>query len=389
VSIAAPANGATVSGTITVTATATDNVGVVGVQFKLDGANLGAEATTAPYSVSWTTTTATNGAHTLTAVARDAAGNVTTSTAVTVTVSNAASVSVSPTSLSFGSVAVGTTSVAQGVAITNTGSVGVSVSSVTITGPFAISQNFCLANASWNGVMAPGTHCDVFVVFAPGVGGAASGTLSISAAGGVYPVTLSGTGVVVVTALSGDTMLPSVSLTAPTAGATVAGTVTVAATAADNVGVAGVQFQLDGANLGAALTIAPYSVSWNAATAADGVHSLTAIAWDAAGNRTTSAPVSVTVANPPVISGVTAPSITSSGATVGWTTNEPSDGQVEYGTTTAYGSVTTLNTSLVTSHAQALSGLAPNTWYHYRVKSRDAAGNLAVSGDFTFKTKRR
>jgi hypothetical protein len=73
---------------VTVSANATDNVGVVGVQFKLDGANLGTEDTTAPYSVSWNTTTAANGAHTLTAVARDAAGNTTTSALVTMTVSN-------------------------------------------------------------------------------------------------------------------------------------------------------------------------------------------------------------------------------------------------------------------------------------------------------------
>src|SRR5437763_12960091 len=73
VSITAPAGGASVSATVSVTATASDNVGVVGVQFKLDGANLGVEDTASPYSVSWDTTTATNGSHTLTAVARDAA----------------------------------------------------------------------------------------------------------------------------------------------------------------------------------------------------------------------------------------------------------------------------------------------------------------------------
>src|SRR5207253_1206730 len=91
VSITAPAANASVSATTTVTANASDNVGVVGVQFKLDGANLGAEdLTSSPYSVSWNTTTASNGSHTLTAVARDAAGNTTTSTGVAVTVSNAA-----------------------------------------------------------------------------------------------------------------------------------------------------------------------------------------------------------------------------------------------------------------------------------------------------------
>src|SRR3989441_1566223 len=75
VSITAPAAGATVAGTVTVSASATDNVGVVGVQFKLDGANLGAEVTSAPYTLSWNTATASNGLHTLTAVARDPAGN--------------------------------------------------------------------------------------------------------------------------------------------------------------------------------------------------------------------------------------------------------------------------------------------------------------------------
>jgi hypothetical protein len=91
VSLGAPSNGATVSGTITVSANASDNVGVAGVQFKLDGVNLGAEATAAPYSASWNSTLASNGSHTLTAVARDAAGNTATSAAVTVTVSNTAS----------------------------------------------------------------------------------------------------------------------------------------------------------------------------------------------------------------------------------------------------------------------------------------------------------
>jgi unsaturated chondroitin disaccharide hydrolase len=88
VSITSPANGATVSGTVTVSASASDNVGVVGVRFKLDGANLGNEDTTAPYNVSWNTTTTPNGSHILTAIARDAAGNKTTSSTITLTISN-------------------------------------------------------------------------------------------------------------------------------------------------------------------------------------------------------------------------------------------------------------------------------------------------------------
>ena len=87
--ITAPASGTAVSGTITVSASASDNRGVVGVQFKYNGINLGAEDTTAPYSVSANTITIPNGAYTFTAVARDAAGNRTTSAPVTVTVANA------------------------------------------------------------------------------------------------------------------------------------------------------------------------------------------------------------------------------------------------------------------------------------------------------------
>src|SRR5262249_47718733 len=88
VSITAPAGGTSVSGIVTVAASASDNVGVVGVQFLLDGANLGAEVTSSPYTVSWNTGTAGNGSHSLSARARDAAGNTGTASAVSVTVSN-------------------------------------------------------------------------------------------------------------------------------------------------------------------------------------------------------------------------------------------------------------------------------------------------------------
>ena len=90
VSITAPSAGTTVSGSISVSANASDDVGVAGVQFKLDGANLGAEDTTSPYSITWDTSTAANGSHTITAVARDTSNNPTTSAGVTVTVDNTA-----------------------------------------------------------------------------------------------------------------------------------------------------------------------------------------------------------------------------------------------------------------------------------------------------------
>jgi hypothetical protein len=88
VAISSPSGGSTVSGTTTIAANASDDVGVAGVQFMVDGAPLGAEDTTAPYAAAWNTTTVADGSHILTAVARDTAGRTTTSAAVTVTVSN-------------------------------------------------------------------------------------------------------------------------------------------------------------------------------------------------------------------------------------------------------------------------------------------------------------
>src|SRR5688500_19940368 len=107
---------------------------------------------------------------------------------------------------------------------------------------------------------------------------------------------------------------------------------------------------------------------------------------DSAGNLHTSPASPSTPPAPPLtpaptISSVASSSITASGATIGWATNEASDTQVEYSMTTSYGSSCTLNTALVTSHSANLSGLAANKLYHYRVKSRDAAGNLHISRD--------
>jgi probable HAF family extracellular repeat protein len=182
VSITSPASGAIVAGTIPVYASATDATGVAGVQFKLDGANLGAEVSATPYVISWNTTLSTEGTHTLSAVARDAAGNIGSAPPVSVTV---------------------------------------------------------------------------------------------------------------------DNVPPTVSITAPAAGATVAGTITVSASAADNVGVVGVQFKLDGANLGTEVTTAPYAVSWNTVSVSNALHTLTAVARDAAGNTSTSSAVTVKVKNRP------------------------------------------------------------------------------------------
>jgi hypothetical protein len=88
VNVTAPANGATVAGLVTVSATANDNVGVVGVQFLLNNSPVGAEDTSTPYSISWNSASVINGNYQLSARARDAAGNTTTATPVNVVVSN-------------------------------------------------------------------------------------------------------------------------------------------------------------------------------------------------------------------------------------------------------------------------------------------------------------
>lgn len=95
----------------------------------------------------------------------------------------------------------------------------------------------------------------------------------------------------------GDSVAPSVTLTSPSAGATVAGSVTVAATADDNTSVQSVQFLLDGTNLGTPDTLAPFTTVWNTTSSANGAHTLSAVARDAAGNTTTAAGVAVTVQN--------------------------------------------------------------------------------------------
>src|SRR5437773_2090121 len=93
-----------------------------------------------------------------------------------------------------------------------------------------------------------------------------------------------------------DTTPPTVALTAPTLGQTVAGVVTLRATASDNVGVTRIDYMQDGQVLGA-LSPAAMTFSWNTAAVSNGAHTLTARAYDAAGNATTATGISVTVAN--------------------------------------------------------------------------------------------
>ena len=94
-----------------------------------------------------------------------------------------------------------------------------------------------------------------------------------------------------------DVTPPEASITGPAQGAVLSGNVTITADAADNEGVAGVRFAVDGTAVGPEETGPPYSISWDTAAFPDGTHLLTATATDAAGNQTTSSSISVSVEN--------------------------------------------------------------------------------------------
>ncbi len=277
VSITAPAAG-TVSGTINVTANASDNTGVAGVQFLLDGVNLGAEDIAAPYSVAWNTLSAANGNYNLTAIARDAAGNTTTSAVVIVTVNNVADTqapAVSITAPAAGNVS-GTINVIAN-ASDNTGVAGVqfqlngvNLGTEDVAAPYSV---------SWNTLTVGNGNYTLTAIARD-----AAGNISTS------------TGMLV--AVNNDIQAPTVIITAPVAG-NVSGTINITANASDNTGVTGVQFQLNGVNLGAEDVTVPYSVSWNTLTTANGNYNLAAIARDSSGNTSTSAAVVVIVANAP------------------------------------------------------------------------------------------
>jgi len=84
---------------------------------------------------------------------------------------------------------------------------------------------------------------------------------------------------------------------------------------------------------------------------------------------------------PPRITGISVIGISLNHMDIGWYTDEPATSQVEYGTKPEYGSITPLNESLTNDHSVTLGGLLPVTTYHFRVRSKDAAGNEAISQD--------
>ena len=89
---------------------------------------------------------------------------------------------------------------------------------------------------------------------------------------------------------------------------------------------------------------------------------------------------------PPAPLTVTIDAITHDSAEIRWSTSEPSDSRVEYGPTESYGSTSALDPSLVSDHRVLLTGLSPETTYHFRVISNNPSGTSFISEDSTFTT---
>ncbi|KFE66052.1 S8 family serine peptidase [Hyalangium minutum] len=360
--VTAPTAGATVVGNVTLSASASDNVGVTRVDFEVDGVAAGSDST-APYSISWASASVDNGSHTIVARSWDAAGNFGTSASVTITVNNPGAATYDPVlkAPKCGS--------AGALCTTGSGMVkGRGVMGPELNAPNTINNSCADGNS--------GTYLDdeslesLKVYTTDGTNFAAGKTVTVEAKAWVYstvydavdlyyaadatnPVwtyittlTPSAAGLQTFTATytlptgnlqairgsfrffggpspctvggsyddrddliftvgaggggggggTTDTTKPVTSITAPASGATLSGTVTVSASASDNVGVTKVEFYA-GSTLIGTDTTAPYSVSWNTASGANSPYSLTSKAYDAAGNVGTSAAVSVTVSN--------------------------------------------------------------------------------------------
>ena len=290
--LTSPANGAAVTTSVTLTATASDDFGVAAMDF-YDGTTLIGTDTTAPFSVVWNSRNGPNGSRTLTARARDLAGNATVSAPVTVTASNDLSVPV-----------VAITSPADGARLANFVDIAASASD-----PEGVTKV-----EFYNGTQLLGTATSAPYTYRFYQPNAQTRSYALTAkaydaAGNV------GTSAQVVVTLAVELEPPVVSLTSPTSGARLSKTMSLSAEATDNQGmVSRVEFLLDGAVVVGSDTSAPFTFSWNTQTAASGNHTLSARATDPAGNQADSAAVSVTLDNAGPAVALTSPA---SGATVG------------------------------------------------------------------------
>ena len=189
--------------------------------------------------------------------------------------------------------------------------------------------------------------------------------------------------IVTVNVANTDPTPPTVSITSPTGG-NVAGTVTVSATASDNVGVTHVDFYVNGA-LAVSDSTAPYQYSWNTTSAANGAAQLKAVAYDAAGNSTQSAIVTVNVANtdptPPTVS-ITSPTGGNVSGSVTVSVNASDNVGVTHVDLLVNGVLAGTDSSAPYQFAWNTTSLADGP-AQLKAVAYDAAGNLAQSAIVT------
>lgn len=279
--ITAPAANAAVSGIVSVSASASDNVGITKVELYKDGTLFGT-VSASPYTFNWNTA-GLSGSHKLQTKAYDAKGNVGTSALVTVTVAPADTV---PPTVSVIAPAANAT-VSGTVSVTATAVDNVKVAKVELYRDGVLLNTVTTSPyiTSWNTNGQTGAH----KLYARAYD--AKGNLGASAA-------------VNVTVVAPDTTAPQTTITAPAANSTISGTVSVIASATDNVKVAKIELYKDG-SLFSIATTSPCTFLWNT-TGLSGLHKLQTKAYDAAGNVGNSPQLSVTVKT---VSDTTAPTV--------------------------------------------------------------------------------
>jgi hypothetical protein len=272
----APANGAAVSGTtVSLTASATDNVAVQRVEFLIGGSVIATD-TTSPYAVSWNSTSIVNGSVNYSVRAVDAAGNTAVSSVNQLIVDN-------------------TPPVISGFAPANAATVSGTVSlTASATDNVAIQRVEFLINGS---VIATATTSPYAASW--GSTSVANGSVnySVRAVDTAGNAMASSINQLTVANNSADSTPPVISGFAPADAATVSGTVSLTASATDNVAVQRVEFLIGGTVIATA-TSSPYAASWNSTSVANGSVSYAVQAFDAAGNSTVTATRNITVSNP-------------------------------------------------------------------------------------------
>jgi len=274
VTISSPGPSSTIQATVMVQGNAVAPTSLSSVEFWVDSAKISTTTATS-FAFDWNTMSVGNGPHTLTVIAREPTG-VSGQSSVNVTVNNVTA-DTTPPSVTLSSPANGSTVAGvvpvQGSATDN---VGVTSVQVVVDGTPGASTSASSFSFNWDSSLAAnGNHTLVVKAYdAAGNMGQASTTVSVSN--------------------QGDQIAPTVSIVSPVSGGIFAGNVSVSVAASDNVGVSQVSLFIDGV-LQATDSAAPYTFNFSAKKLPRGTHTLTAKAWDAAGNFTTSAPVTGTV----------------------------------------------------------------------------------------------